>query len=208
MTDTANPPATVQAAPPAVQESLKSPDEWWDAPEADEVEGYDLLKEEALLQVVGVPFMGTRVIFRDGIQRKGVKWRDDFVSLEIRVAPASVLKNAAVRILSRRSSAGVSLDSITASPDEQLVLNDGSTGLYRQVVQYLAAKGLITLPEGEEKGEKGESIYDLPRSEWVTGAEEATEGIEITLRCSRGLRFSDYSNDYTGDEKARTWYIA
>jgi hypothetical protein len=80
--------------------------------------------------------------------------------------------------------------------------------LYRQVVQYLAAKELISLPVGDEEGEKGDTIYDLPRSQWLAGADKATEGIGIKLRCSRGLRFSVYSNEYTGDEQARTWYIA
>jgi hypothetical protein len=192
----------------AVQGSQTAVDEWWGTPEADEVEGYDLLKDDALFELVGVPFMATKAIFRDGIQAKGAEWRSDYVSLELRTAPESVIRRDLPRILSRRKAAGLDGKDFASVGDEQLVINDGSTGIYRQVVQYLAAKGKITLPEGEEEGEKGESIYDLPRSQWLSGAEEATEGIEITLRCSRGLRFSEYENEYTGDGKARTWYIA
>lgn len=189
----------------ANQESRTALEEW-NEPDADEVDGYDLLKDEALYQLVGVPLKATKVIFRDGIQRKGTDWRDDYVSVEVRVAPA--LAWDMDRIRSRRRTFGLEPGSPIAKPDEQLVVNDGSTGLYRQIVQYLAAKGLITLPEGDEEGEKGDSILDLPRSQWEAGAEAATEGIPIKLKCPRGLRFSEYSNEYTGDDKARTWYLA
>jgi hypothetical protein len=199
------------AAPATVQDSAGIVDEWW-ATEADEVEGHDLLRDDALYDLVGVPFVGLKAIFRDGIQRKGAKYRDDYVSLELRVAPTQTILASLSRIQARRRSFDVpelTAEQLASLPGEQLVINDGSTGLYRQIVEYLAAKELITLPEGDEQGEKGETIFDLPRSQWVKGTDEATEGIEIRLRCSRGLRFSDYSNEYTGDnEKARTWYIA
>lgn len=183
-------------------------DAWWSDKDADDVEGYDLLKDAALFQLVGVPFMGTKVIFREGVLRKGNDYRDDYASLELRVAPESIIKASLVRIVTRRNAHKIPSESLMAEPDEQLVLNDGSTGIYRQIVQYLVMKGHVTLPEGPEEGEKGDSIYDLPRSQWLTGAEQASEGIDIKLKCSRGLRFSEYKNEYTGDEEARTWYIA
>lgn len=191
-----------------VENSTVAVDEWWDATDVDEVEGHDLLKDEALYELVGVPFMAFKVIFRDGIQRKGSPWRDDYASVELRVAPGLIYQRDFARIQSRRKSAGILENSAPAMPGEQLVINDGSTGLYRQIVQYLVAKEMIMLPDGDEEGEKGDCIYDLPRSEWISGADKGTEGFEIQLRCSRGLRFSEYSNEYTGDEKARTWYIA
>lgn len=190
-----------------VQDSPGTVDEWWGTPDADEVDGYDLLKDDALYQVVGLPFMATKAIFRDGIQQKGMDYRGDYVSLEIRVAPRSAWDLN--RISSRRKSFNLGPDSPIAVPDEQLVINDGSTGLYRQIVQYLAAKELIILPEGPAEGEKGESIFDLPRSQWKFGAPNGTEGFEIKLRCSRGLRFSEYQSEYLPEgETARTWYIA
>jgi hypothetical protein len=205
MTEGTHIPATVDESPRAI-------DAWWATDDADEVEGHDLLRDEALYDVVGVPFMALKAIFRDGIQRKGSEWRDDYVSLELRVAPVQTILANLTRIQARRRSFGVAeltADQVASLPGEQLVINDGSTGLYRQVVEYLSAKGLIFLPEGAEQGEKGETIFDLPRSKWVNGMEDATAGIDIRLRCSRGLRFSDYSNEFTGDsEKARTWYIA
>jgi hypothetical protein len=192
--------------------STAAVEEWWADVDADEVEGHDLLRDDALYDVVGVPFMGMKVIFREGVQRKGAKWRDDYVSLELRVAPAQTILAGLSRIQARRRSFDVpelSAEQLASLPGEQLVINDGSTGLYRQIVEYLAAKELIELPQGDEQGEKGETIFDMPRSQWIKGADEATSGIEIRLRCSRGLRYSDYSNEFTGDnEKARTWYIA
>lgn len=196
----------------AVQQSPSPIEEWWGAPEADEVEGHDLLKDEALDDIVGVPFMGFKVVFREGVQRRDIPWRDDYASLELRVAPAAVILRDLTRIQTRRRSFKVpalTVEQAASLPGEQLVINDGSTGLYRQIVQYLAAKGLIKLPDGDEEGEKGETIYDLPRSQWLAGAEEATEGIDIQLRCSRGLRFSEYPSPYLPDgEMAKTWYIA
>jgi hypothetical protein len=175
---------------------------WWDAGDADEIEGHDLVRDEALFSLVGVPFMITRFTFHDGIQRKGQDYRDDFVSVELRIAPASLI-TARLRAgrLSAESAAKV-------QPGEMLVVNDGSTGIYRQALQYLAAKQLIILPDGAEAGEKGETIWDLPRSEWVEGAEAGSKGIDVALRCARGLRYSEYSNTFTGDDKARTWYLA
>jgi hypothetical protein len=189
-----------------VDQSQSPAMKWWSDPNTDEVEGYDLVKEDALLSLVGVPFMITSVTFRDGIQSKERPYRDDYVSLELTVAPPAVLTETADRIASRRKTYDLPLIGM-ARAEEQLVINDGSTGIYRQITQYLSAKGLILLPPGEEEGEKGETVYDLPRSNWESGADEATSGIDIKLRCSRGLRFSDYDNPY-GPDKARTWYIA
>jgi hypothetical protein len=185
---------------------------WWDDPEADEVEGYDLLRDEALLDLIGVPFRGFRAVYRDGVQRKGVAYRDDYVSLELRIAPPAVVLRDIARIQSRRKTFDAPVLSVAQAaslPGQQLVINDGSTGIYRQITQYLVAKEHIKLPDGPEEGEKGESIYDLPRSEWLEGADQATEGIGIRLNCTRGLRFSEYPSKYLPEgEMAKTWYIA
>jgi hypothetical protein len=211
--------ATIHGSP------LTAQDAWW-TEEADEVEGYDLLKDEALLQLVGVPFRIFRLTFRPGVQQKGHVWRNDYVSAEVRVAPAAAwdLK----RILSRRKAFGVDVADY-AAPGEQLVINDGSTGLYRQMVQYLEAKEIIktSLVNGEElpaEGGKNESRYDMPASMFNISDDAIREGIaevhftpdgdqvtlfNVALKCSRGLRFSDYTSEYLPDgETARTWYIA
>jgi hypothetical protein len=205
-----------------------NPDSWWNQ-EADDVEGFDLLKNDALLDLVGVPFAAFKAVYRVGIQRKGAEWHDDYLSLEVRVAPYSVLTRDLVRINTRRAAQDknnppplLTFDDCARLGGEQLVLNDGSSGLYRQITEYLEAKGYMTLPQDMPKiGGKGDSRYDTPRSMWdftnspasvdirfdVDGQMVDTE-FPIMLRCSRGLRYSDYTNEYTGGEKARTWYIA
>lgn len=177
-----------------------NPDEdaWAEAiAQADTVEGADKSKGAAL---VSVPFLITRVFYRDGVQRPGVKYRDDYASVELTVAPAKVVANRAER-------GHLDPTTLQVSPGEAVVLNDGSTGIYRQVTQYLVAKGLIELPDGPASGGKGECVFDLPRSQWRAGAEAATSGIPIRLFCPRGLRASDYTNDYNPDGST-TYYIA
>jgi hypothetical protein len=198
--------------PVTVNGSTLTTDDWWNDPDVDEVGGADLLRDAALTDAVGVPFRAFKAIWRDGIQRKNVKYRDDYVSLEFQIAPARVILSGLSRIQARRTSYKVpelTAEQLASLPGESLVLNDGSTGLYRQVLQYAVAKSLVTLPEGPEEGEKGESILDLPRSEWLTGADEATKGFDIKLNCPRGLRFSEYPSEYLPEgELAKTWYIA
>lgn len=166
---------------------------------ADEALGHELISGEAADKLIGVPFVITRVSFREGTQRAGALYRDDYVSCEAVVAPKNVLAE-------RARKGRMNLDDISVDPGEHIIFNDGSTGIYRQIVAYLAGKGFITLPDGPEAGGKGETIYDLPRSQWDDGEDDATNGINIRLLCPRGLRYSEYSNDYTQDGKTR--YIA
>jgi len=205
MTDGTHPGTLVQPSPSAV-------DNWWIADDIDEVEGQDLLRDEALKDIVGLPFLAYKAIYRDGIQRKDVPYRDDYVSVELRVAPYPVIMRNIERIQARRKSydaPALTVAQTETLPGEQFVVNDGSTGLYRQITQYLVAKERITLPEGPEVGGKGESVYDSPRSLWLAGADDATKGFDIGLRCSRGLRFSEYESEYLpAGERATTWYIA
>jgi hypothetical protein len=203
---------------------LTAQDSWWDA-EADDVEGYDLVKDKALFSLVGVPFRISSFAFRVGIQHKGIDWRNDFVSAELRVAPTPIIVRQYNRIMSRRTGDLIPDASAIPDPGEQLVINDGSTGLYRQVVQYLEAKDLIVVPDDlPTTGGKNECRYDLPASMFeVTDAALATDvamirfspsGEQVTffhvdLRCSRGLRYSDYDSELAAPgERALTWYIA
>lgn len=167
---------------------------------ADEVTGFELISGEAADKLIGVPFVITRAVFRDGVQRAGSPYRDDYVSCEAVVAPQEVLAQRARR-------GRLDLDEISVDPGEHIVFNDGSTGIYRQIVQYLEAKGMIVLPAGPDVGGKGESRFDLPRSQWDEGDEQATSGFNIRLHCPRGLRYSEYTNDYNPDG-SKTRYIA
>jgi hypothetical protein len=205
-------PATVEDGVIVDEEPLTpNPDAWWDEAEpADTVEGYDLAKDEVLFTLVGVPLLISRVMYRIGVQRPNVPWRDDYVSAECRVAPSKVLTMQMPKILARRGKKFIGDKNALPDPADRLVINDGSTGFYRQMTQYLEAKGLIDLGDAmPTEGNKGECRYDLPRSEWLAGEEEATAGFNILLKCPRGLRYSEYQNDFTAPgESAITWYIA
>jgi hypothetical protein len=203
--------------------SLRPQDAWWND-EADVVEGYDLVKDKALFALVGVPFRIFTLTFRAGIQQKGCEWRNDYVTAELRVAPGPVIARQIDRILSRRTGKLITDTNAIADPGEQLVVNDGSTGFYRQCVQYLEAKELITLPDTLPKeGAKNECRYDLPAStftisDYAVRHDQAEirfgpDGDQVTifrvrLDCLRGLRYSDYENAFTDADGAITWYIA
>jgi hypothetical protein len=206
---------TKQTSPAVVDEGViveqaPDPDAWWNDADPDIVEGFDLAKDEVLFLLVGVPLLITRVVYRVGVQRVNVPWRDDYVSAECRVAPLKVITMQMPKILARRGNKFIGDKNALPDPADQLVINDGSTGFYRQITQYLEAKELIDLGDDfPVEGNKGECRYDLPRSEWLAGAEEATAGFDISLKCPRGLRYSEYQNDFTAPgESAITWYIA
>lgn len=172
---------------------------------ADEVLGNALVKDETLELLEGIPFLLTHVTFRRSF--RSTQNRDlwlAYVSCEAIVADQEYL-----------TSMGMSLEGKPFRAGDHIVFNDGSTGIYRQVVKYLASKGYVTIAEGPEEGGKELCRYDAPPSEWPdvnygeTRFEE--EGFmmyqaEIRLLCPRGLRKSDYVNDYT--DNGTTHYIA
>ena len=82
-----------------------------------------------------------------------------------------------------------------------IVFNDGSTGIRRQVVQYLMVKGAIPRRDGPLAGGMGESVLDTPI---VTTADEV-QSYDMRLTCPRGLRESEYSNEYT--QEGCTYYL-
>lgn len=171
--------------------------------EADEVLGYDLAKEELFDALEGVPFMITRVTLRPGITRNNVK--ANYTSAECVIAPEATLKR-------RR----VNMETMPFEPGELVLFNDGSTGIHRQIVQYLEAKKFISLPEGPDGGKMGESRFDVPVAEWTdirygelrfTEQGDAVYTADIRLFCKRGIRRSEYDNDYT-ETGSVTRYLA
>jgi hypothetical protein len=102
----------------------------------------------------------------------------------------------------------VSCESVTAT-NEPIVFNDGSTGVYRQVVSFLEHKGLIGLKEGPEQGEAGKTRFDVPIEKWLppSPGKEAlmTDGLSVRLVAPRGLRVSEYA--FNGSNEAETFYL-
>jgi len=166
-----------------------------EAGQADEVVGYSLIggkeNEQTLELLKGVPFIIEGVTFRKGDVNIGTKDKPfyrDYVSVECLVHPLYQSRFKRPRV----------------------VFNDGSTGIYRQIVAYLVSKGLVevdeSLPEG---GDAHGSRYDVSYSERriAPNGDEVWVGREFDIRltCPEGLRYSDYKGPQ-GD--ARTYYIA
>lgn len=179
---------------------------------ADEILGYDLARDETADDLVGVPFILTGMTFRAGVLRD--KERQAYVSCEVAIAPKLDVRLINTRRESSRLPRIAGLDSLAFGPGSHVVFNDGSTGVYRQCVKYLAAKGYITLKSPVvETGVYGESSFDQPPRRWgsIARGEEsfaddfAGYAVQLSpvLYCPRGLRLSLYENDYTQTGKTR-----
>jgi hypothetical protein len=178
------------------------------SPRAITTKGADLL---AATDLVGVPFVITGIALRPGdFMDSRSKDKGYFASLELIAGDEAAFTKARKR---KRIPDDCSVD-----PGERLVFNDGSTGIYRQIVGLMEGLGWITLPEGPEGGPRGESRLDTPIEEWQFT--EGNTGVEVRfdnngrpvvtapvrVYCERGVRISQYENDYTRDGK--THYLA
>lgn len=194
----------------------------WDsmAGEAHTVMGYDLAKDELADELAGVDFLITRLIFRPGVVRKVGTEKKQFayVSAEAVINPVLNLKKVNIGRKGSELPEIQSLSELPFGPGDHVVINDGSTGIYRQCTQYLESTGLIRIGSKlPEQGEMGECRYDLPPSDWEATSDAiqyriAANGTEthtadIRLRCPRGLRISRYDNEYTNGETATTRYL-
>ena len=122
--------------------------------------------------LIGLPHVITSVSFRKGALDKD-RTQHDYVSCEY--------------------------TTVTAVPIEG-VYNDGSTGVRRQIVAYLADKGII--PAGYKE------TPDAPV--WVQPADEAEKDPEFRIKflAPRGLRVSTYDSEFAPDGTATTYYLA
>jgi hypothetical protein len=172
---------------------------------SDTVAGADLAKDETLDALVGVPFLITRFTFRKGIPKPGLP-DAAVIAVEAVIAPENVLRR-------RR----VNMELLPFEPGAQVVFNDGSTGIYRQIVTYLVARGYIEVSDDKpEKGKMGESRYDVHPERFAaihagtvtrnekTGYLDYT--VNVRLTCPRGISISDYESEFNPDG-ARTRYL-
>lgn len=169
------------------------------AAESTEFFGADLEKGDAL---IGVPFAIVRATFRPGdFARRDFKdMNGDIVFLDIIVGPQSEIDKGIRR---ERIAEPVQVEA-----GEHLGINEGGTGVYRQIVQYLEAGGFIRLPnpDGPMDGRYGESRLDAPVKLWqvredaisrINERGEPTVSFNLRILCPRGLRASNYENEYT-----------
>lgn len=173
--------------------------------EADEIQGYRLLKDEELDTLVGVPFIITKLICRQG-EAIGNGHQGAYFSHEVVIAPEDVLSKY-IKDLSK----------LAVSPGEHVIFNDGSTGIYRQDVKYLMGRGFIQLPSPViVNGKSGESTFDLPPEKWIGFNDQAGQlsygpdgspvyTTDVRISCPRGIRLSGY--DAEGIGKAQTRYL-
>ena len=196
-------------APVFAHYSPMSMETWDQANEgALEFPGFDLLTEERTDALEGVPFLIVGATFRPGITTQEGRAMA-YVSLECRIGPAEVI--------GRR---GLDVNALPFAPDSHVVFNDGSTGVYRQIVSALEGLKYITLGENgsRENAPKGQSVFDQPPAEWEDisvgelSYDEEGRGIyraPLRIRAPRGLRLSDYENEFTAPgSQATTRYIA
>jgi hypothetical protein len=169
--------------------------------------GADLVKGDLL---IGVPFVTTSVTFRIGDYADAVtRLKGPYASIEIVTGDAASFARALKR--------GRIDDACPIDPLEELIFNEGGTGVYRQAVAAWEDLGWIVLPDGQREGVHGASNLDTPLSEWlISNGAPVTVGADgegnpvysaaTRLYCKRGLRVSEYENDYT--KEGRTRYFA
>lgn len=171
--------------------------------------------------LLGVPHIVTSATFWTPKQDKN-GLRMGMVSLEGVIANATLLERQIRlgRVLERvgdETRVIKSLDELGFYPDERIVYNDESTGIRRNVVKWLADTSLITLPKAAPKGYDG-NLYDLPWPMWDAFSENTLQGELVVPRftkmasgnpflihAARGLRVSEYKNDYT--DEGLTYYF-
>ena len=174
--------------------------------DAYEVFGADL---EAGAQLIGVPMCLIMATFRlgDYADKNGVK--GFYVSLDTIIGPQEEI----ARAIRRKR---IPDDVTPPEPGEHLVFNEGGTGVYRQIVSYLEETRLIKITSAlPREGAYGESRLDIPPSDWEVDdtaefrkSDDGKLSLAFSFRilCPRGLRSSEYANDYS--KAAVTRYIA
>lgn len=172
-----------------------------------------IFKGEKLNALEGIPFVISGGTFREGFQ-DGRK--TDFVTLLCILPSKSVLEKRKIRYTEQE----------LWFPEQTFGINDGSTGIRRQVVSYLHGKGVIQVVEEgtaiQEDGPRGECTWDRLVSEWEKpGAEELpmkthkATGTDLAqwdftldkgLVAPRGIRVSTYTGPFRREITTR--YLA
>ena len=186
------------------------------------IPGYDLLTDADTDALVGIPMIVTKVSFRKGVSRKGRpnysedNPNDAYVSLEILLAPTFDLPQINRARKANDLTEITDLGQLPFRQSDHVVINDGSTGIYRQVVAFLATADYIDLNEGEVSGGKGETILDTIPNEWAAiragrsvydNDGFLTAEFDVRLACRRGIRLSKYDTEFNPDG-ATTRYLA
>lgn len=178
------------------------------------VDSGELVKNEDLARLEKVPFVITHVAFRRGdITPKGATEPGAYVSVTATIADEDTLLKLA-------KFGRIDYANFMFMPEESIVFNDGSTGVKRQLTEFLHQTGAIRVAPADDiviGGGAGESSFDLPPHKWdeinAGQLQFDAEGfglyeikLDKPIHCRRGLRSSQYANQYT--QEGVTWYLA
>jgi len=164
-------------------------------------EGFRLVDKDEL---IGVPFIVKRVVWREGFPRNGVE--GDYVSCECIVADRDTLDSEPIK---RRLPSP-----LTVYGNEPVVFNDSGTGCRRRMTRLVHEAMLIDVGQPGTPKEEFQNEFDKPFQTWASGAGMAQAGIggsDLTpakgglYLALRGLRRSEY--DWHGQD-AVTYYFA
>lgn len=154
--------------------------------------------------LIGVPHVITSVTYRDGTKERP----RGYVSIEATIAPALALDNAIRRGWIPNVS---SLDQLALEPGSNVVYNDGSTGIRRQLTEMFHNAGMCDV--GGDPKDRG-ARYDRSHTEWDSCKFEGTRhdseydvdvtypmfdqspnGGRLLIVVKHGLRVSEYGED-------------
>lgn len=177
---------------------------------SDRTTGGILLTGDAVSQLIRIPFAIIGGTFRVANERfvADEKVNGDYVSLECVISDERKMR-----------ASGIDLSTLSFGPLDVVRFNNGSTGVRRQMVRYLAMKEYIKVQSDKtplvESGALGESSYDIPFHMWEsfnigTLREEGEEPvwdfkIPRLFVASRGLRASTYE---VNKKDVTTFYLA
>lgn len=198
----------VQTVMPASVPAMYRGEDWNTlVAESRHVFGADLEKGDLL---IGVPMCLIMATYRRGdyVDRTGTKGY--YVSLDAITGDEEEFGKAIRRKRIPEENLGL------VGPGEHLVFNEGGTGVYRQITAFLEETGRIKITsELPKEGAYGDTRYDVSPAEWdVDDSAELKHDEEsgslalafsIRLLCPRGLRSSDYANEWS--KQARTRYL-
>jgi hypothetical protein len=145
---------------------------------------YQAIDKELL---VGIPIAFKEITYYTGRGEWAPGIRNDMVSIKAITAPQGLLDELGIDV------------PMGVNPGTKVIINDSSTGIYRQVTKVLHDKGLIevdaTLGQIAVRGGRGSSCFDEPRSQWINEG-SASVGIEVKWLVKRGLRQSSYETNH------------
>lgn len=168
-----------------------------------------VLKRDNKYALIGVPFVVTEVTFQrvpEVVEDNG----PGYVTLTATIAPSKYVQhNATKGFIPNCKTVEAWNECYQLSPGERLIINDGSKGIRRQIVEQFHVAGLITVPDlnTEYLRKHFHNRYDMPWTEWeestqtevhnVDGEEvlfpkftKGPSGNDLLILVERGLRAS------------------